>query len=180
MAMVSMTREPPLCQRSPSAHEMMQEEPIPVWPFEQRSSRGYWFCAALQDRATSGAEGSRTLPVACVGGCPAPVPPTPFDNASGTIVSGSPAVAGAPSLTPAHNGELQVYFYGSQNFSAPVVTEPAAITSLANARSSKEGFTLAIGQLAAPFMGNASPTYNATSSGSGPVILSAQAVLLIP
>ncbi len=105
---------------------------------------------------------------------------TPIDSESGTIVPGNPAVVAAPSLTPAHNGELQVYFYGSQNFSAPNITEPAAITSVANDRSSKEGFTIAFGQLAAPFMGNASPTYNATSSGSGPVVLSAQAVLLIP
>ena len=86
----------------------------------------------------------------------------------------------APSLTPAHNSEMQVYFYGSQNFSAPTITESAALTSLANDKSSKEGFTIAFGQLAAPFMGNASPTYNASSSGSGPVVLSAQAVLLKP
>jgi hypothetical protein len=105
---------------------------------------------------------------------------TPIDSQSGTILSGNPAVAAAPSLTPAHNGEMQVYFYGSQNFSAPNITESPAITSLANDRSSKEGFSIAFGQLAAPFMGNGSPTYNATSSGSGPVLLSAQAILLIP
>ena len=105
---------------------------------------------------------------------------TPIDTSSGATGAGNPASLAAPSLTPAHNGEMQVYFYGSQNFSAPTITEAAALTSLANDKSTKEGFTIAFGQLAAPFMGNVSPTYNATSSGSGPVVLSAQAVLLKP
>jgi hypothetical protein len=103
-----------------------------------------------------------------------------IDASSGATASGNPAIAAAPSQTPAHNGDLQVYFYGSQNFSAPTIFEPAAITSRANDRSSKEGFTIAVGDLAAPFMGNPSPTYNATAAGSGPVVMTAQAVLLIP
>jgi hypothetical protein len=81
---------------------------------------------------------------------------------------------------PVHNGDLQVYFYGAQNVNAPLITEPVAITSRVNGRSSKEGFTLAFGDLAAPFIGNPSPTYYATAAGSGNVVMSAQAVLLIP
>ena len=104
---------------------------------------------------------------------------SPLDQASGTTASGNPAAAAAPSLMPNHNGELQVYFYGSQNAAAPVITEPSAITSRTNDRSSKEGFALSFGDLAAPFQGVASPTYNASSSGSGGVVLTAQAVLLI-
>jgi hypothetical protein len=105
---------------------------------------------------------------------------SPIDQSSGSTGSGSPALAAAPSLTPAHNGELQVYFYGAQNFSAPTIAEASAIHQLTNDRSSKEGFTLAFGELAAPFQGDASPTFNASASGSGPVVLTAQAVLLIP
>lgn len=104
---------------------------------------------------------------------------SPIDNSAGSAIGGNPAVDAAPSLTPLHNNELQVYFYGSQNFSAPTIVEPSAIHQRANDRSSKEGFTLAFGDLAAPFMSNPSPTYNATSTGSGSVVLTAQAVLLI-
>ncbi len=50
---------------------------------------------------------------------------SPVDQSSGATASGNPAVTAAPSLTPSHSGELQVYFYGSQNFVAPVITEPA-------------------------------------------------------
>ena len=57
---------------------------------------------------------------------------SPIDSASGTVVPGNPAIAAAPSLTPSQNGEMQVYFYGSQNFSAPNITESASIISLAN------------------------------------------------
>ncbi len=103
----------------------------------------------------------------------------PFDKSSGATASGNPALAAAPSLMPSHNGELQVYFYASQNFAAPVISEPGAITSRANDRSSREGFALAFGDLAAPAQGVASPAYTASSSGSGGVVLTAQAVLLI-
>ena len=106
---------------------------------------------------------------------------SPFlDGNSGATISGNPAVVAAPSLTPSHSGEMQVYFYGAQNLKAPNLTQSSAIVTLETFPSSKEGFTLAFGQLAAPFQGNASPTYNATATGSGPVVLSAQAVLLVP
>jgi len=103
-----------------------------------------------------------------------------IDASSGATATGSPALAAAPPLMPVHNGDLQVYFYGAQNVNAPFITEPVAITSRVNDRSSKEGFTLAFGDLAAPFIGNPSPTYYATAAGSGNVVMSAQAVLLIP
>jgi hypothetical protein len=105
---------------------------------------------------------------------------TPIDQTSGTTAVGNPAISGAPSLTPTNAGELQVYFYGGQNLRAPVISQPSAIVSLANDPSSKEGFTLAFGQLAAPFQSTPSPVYNATASGSGPVVMTSQAVLLNP
>jgi hypothetical protein len=105
---------------------------------------------------------------------------SPVDQSSGAAAAGaSPLSAAAPSLTPSNNNELQVYFYCSQNFLAPVISEPGAITSLANIASSKEGFTLAFGQLAAPPEGMASPTYVAMSTFSRATpVLTAQAVLL--
>jgi MSHA biogenesis protein MshQ len=103
----------------------------------------------------------------------------PFLTSSGITGTGNPAIAAAPGLTPANNNELQIYFYGAQNVNAPIITQPAAITSRANSRSGKEGFTLAIGDKPAPFMGNPSPTYNASATGSGSVVISAQALLLI-
>ncbi len=106
--------------------------------------------------------------------------PMPIDQSSGATASGNPALAAAPSLTPTYSGELQVYFYGSQNFAAPVVTEPSAITARANEMSTHEGFTLAFGDLVAPNQGMASPTYVASSTGGGAPVLTAQAVLLIP
>jgi hypothetical protein len=104
----------------------------------------------------------------------------PIDQVSGATAAGpSPVSAAAPSLTPNGNNELQVYFYGSQNFNSPLVIEPAAITSRANIESSKEGFTLAFGDLAAPSQGIPSPTYTAMSSFPRAMpVLSAQAVLL--
>lgn len=103
-----------------------------------------------------------------------------IDKSGGATAAGpSPISVAAPSLTPANNNELQVYFYGSQNFNSPTITEPAAITQLSNIESSKEGFTLAYGQLAAPPAGTASATYSATSTFplAKPVI-TGQAVLL--
>jgi len=104
----------------------------------------------------------------------------PIDQSSGATAAGpSPVSAAAPSLTPSNNNELQVYFYGSQNFNSPFVTEPAAITSRANIESSREGFTLAFGDLAAPSQGTPSPTYTAMSSFPRAMpVLTAQAVLL--
>ena len=108
---------------------------------------------------------------------------TPIDNSSGANgAGGNPVSASAPSLTPASNSELQVYFYGSQSFTAPTITEPGAITERANDMSFNEGFTLAVGDLAAPPAMTPSPTYvaMATSGISGNPVLTAQAVLLIP
>jgi Galactose oxidase, central domain len=106
----------------------------------------------------------------------------PIDQSSGATAAGtSPVSDAAPPLTPTTNSELQVYFYGSQGSSAPAITEPAAVTQRSNTMSSKEGFTLAFGDLAAPPGGIASPIYvaNANLSGSMPV-MTAQAVLLLP
>lgn len=101
-----------------------------------------------------------------------------IDQASGAAkVGASPISVAAPSLTPSKDGELQIYFYGSQNSVAPIITEPAAITQRLNIRSAKEGFTLAFGDLAAPPAGIASATYSASASGSNSVI-TAQAILL--
>ena len=103
----------------------------------------------------------------------------PIDRSSGTVAEGaSPLSASAPSLTPGSNSELQVYFYGSQDMSAPAITVPGAITQRTNLSSSLEGFSLAFGDRGAPAAGNASSTYPATESGGG--VLSAQAILLIP
>jgi hypothetical protein len=108
---------------------------------------------------------------------------SPIDQSSGATTAGaSPISAAAPSLTPANNNELQVYFYGSQSSSAPTVVEPNAITQLSNARSKNESFTLALGDLAAPSSGTASPTYTAIASTnlSGGSVMTAQAILLKP
>jgi hypothetical protein len=107
---------------------------------------------------------------------------SPIDQDSGSIAVGtSPVSDAAPSMTPASDNELQVYFYGSQNASAPTITEPAAITQRANIRSLKEGFALAFGDIAAPFAGNPSPTYIAKSTFSSAMpVMTGQAVLLLP
>ncbi len=107
---------------------------------------------------------------------------SPIDQSSGATAAGpSPLSDAAPSLSPAGSNELQVYFYGSQNFVAPTIIEPSGIAQRANDRSGNEGFTLAFGDLAAPSQGTASPTSvaMATSSRSQPV-MTAQAVLLKP
>jgi outer membrane protein assembly factor BamB len=105
----------------------------------------------------------------------------PLDSASGATAAGnSPLSGAAPSLTPANNNELQVYFYDSQSSTGPAITLPGAITRRLNATSSKEGFSLAFGDLAAPAAGSASSTYTATATLTGGVpVLTAQAVLLI-
>ena len=106
----------------------------------------------------------------------------PIDQSSGAtaagIVSSSDA---APSLTPAGNNELQIYFYGAQSRLAPTVAMPGAIAAHFNTNSSKEGFTVAFGDLVAPPAGTASPlrTANATVSGST-LVMTAQAILLRP
>jgi hypothetical protein len=104
---------------------------------------------------------------------------SPIDAASGAATGSSSASVAAPSLTPRGSSELQIFFYASQSSSAPILTPSNALTQRFNARSSKEGFTLAYADLAAPPLGVASPTYSATANISGAVI-TAQAVLLIP
>ncbi len=106
---------------------------------------------------------------------------TPLDQASGATAAGaSPVTDSAPSLIPANNDELQIYFYASQSGSGPAIGLPAAITGRLNTISSKEGFSLAFGDLAAPPGGTASPTYAATATiAGGAAVMTAQAVLLI-
>jgi hypothetical protein len=107
---------------------------------------------------------------------------SPIDNSSGLGKAGSsPLSDSAPSLTPANNNELQVYFYGAQASAGPAITLPGAIAQRFDAISSKEGFSLGLGDLAAPSQGTASPTYAAiaTLAGNAPA-MTAQAILLIP
>jgi len=106
----------------------------------------------------------------------------PIDNASGATAGGfSPLPDAAPSLTPANNNELQVYFYGAQSAVGPSITLPALITERMDAVSSKEGYGLGFGDLAAPPSGTPSLTYTAVGTqDSGTLVMSAQAVLLIP
>ncbi len=106
---------------------------------------------------------------------------SPIDDASGTTASGtSPVSASAPSLTPSNNNELQVYFYGAQSHAGPTIALSGALNPRFNAISSKEGFSLAIADLAAPSAHTASATYATTASISGSVVMTAQAVLLKP
>ncbi len=103
----------------------------------------------------------------------------PMDTDSGVAIAGnSPVSVAAPSLAPSYDGEVQVYFYGSQGSRGPLITLPTAITQRSNFTSSREGFALAFGDLAAPSAGSFSPTYQARESGGG--VVTAQAVLLIP
>ena len=109
---------------------------------------------------------------------------SPIDQSSGATGSvTNPVSLAAPSLTPATNNELQVYLYGAQDFVAPTITEPQAITQRLNIRSAQEGFTLAFGDLAAPSEGTASPTYLAMATGNvggGSPVMTAEAILLVP
>ena len=106
---------------------------------------------------------------------------SPIDKSSGDATAGtSPISVAAPPLTPAHNNELQVYFYGAQSNVGPSITLPTDITERTNDTSSKEGFALAFGDLAA-FGGIPSPIQTATATqDSSTLALTAQAVLLIP
>jgi hypothetical protein len=106
---------------------------------------------------------------------------SPIDNASGATVTGNnPLSDAAPSLTPSTNGEMQVYFYGAQSSHGPTIILSGALTQRLDTVSSKEGFTLAIADLAAPSAGTPSSTYTVTSSMVTTSALSAQAVLLMP
>ncbi len=108
---------------------------------------------------------------------------SPTDKSSGAAATGTtPISASAPSLTPARNNELQVYFYAAQSFVAPALSLPLAITQRFNTKSSKEGFVLGFGDLVAPASGTPSSTYTATASMSAGAkeVMTAQAVLLMP
>jgi len=63
---------------------------------------------------------------------------------------------------------------------APTIALSGALTQRFNSISSKEGFSLAFADLAAPSAQSASPTYVATANISGTAIITAQSVLLIP
>ena len=105
---------------------------------------------------------------------------SPIDKSSGATGAGSNLIsATAPSQSPAVSNELQVYFYGSQSGNAPNITLSNGPNQRFNSRSAKEGFTLAIGDIAAPAAGVASATYpaSATISGSS-LVMTAQAILL--
>ncbi len=106
---------------------------------------------------------------------------SPIDQSSGAAEAGtSPIPDAAPSLTPTHNDELELFFFGAQSDVGPSITLPAAITGRTNDTSSKEGFALAFGDLAA-FGGIPSPTQTAVATqDSSIVVMTAQAVLLIP
>ncbi len=107
--------------------------------------------------------------------------PAPIDGASGTTAAGALQItASAPSLTPNHNNELQVYFYGSQSSVGPTITPSSSVNQRFDSTSSKEGFALAFADLAAPFANNPSITYPAVASISGTAVVTAQAVLLMP
>ncbi len=104
----------------------------------------------------------------------------PFENSSGATATGGAVISlAAPSLTPSKNKELQVYFYGAQAPTAPSLTLSSSINQRFKVASSKEGFSLAFADLAAPFAGFASPTYAATATTAGNGVMSAQAVLLV-
>jgi hypothetical protein len=102
---------------------------------------------------------------------------TPIDKTSGATAAGTSFSLAAPSLTPAQNNEQQIYFYGAQSGSAPTISVANGLNLRFDQRSSKEGFTLAFADVAAPSAGNPSPTYAATS---GNAAMTAQAILLLP
>ena len=104
---------------------------------------------------------------------------TPIENSSGATASGASPISGsAPSLTPTNSNDLQVYFYSGQSTIAPTLTPSTSLATRLDLGSSKEGFTLAFADLAAPFAGVTSATYPASGSTSGNLALTAQAILL--
>jgi len=109
---------------------------------------------------------------------------SPLDMSSGAFSAGTgPIAMTAPALVPTNDMELQIYFYGAQSFIAPVIGQPSQIIQRTTDRSSIEGFTLGIGELAAPSHGNLSLTYTGSANTSipgGSLVGTSQAVLLIP
>jgi hypothetical protein len=103
----------------------------------------------------------------------------PVENSTGTGIAGAASVViAAASMTPTNNGDLQVYFYDGQANVAPTITPSNALHSRLNIGSTKEGFTLAVSDIAAPFAGIAAPTFSATATSSGSLAVTAQAILL--
>ncbi len=104
-----------------------------------------------------------------------------LDGTSGAVASGlTVTTVSAPSLTPTVDGELQVFFYGAQSNVAPTLTPSGVLNPRFNTKSSKEGFTLAFADLAAPFANNPSATYPATATDTVASVMTGQALLLIP
>jgi hypothetical protein len=105
-----------------------------------------------------------------------------IDQSSGATAAGIASISdAAPSLTPAGNNELQIYFYDAQSRFAPRVVMPGTIAPRSNTNSAKEGFTVAFGDAVAPPAGTASPLRPANANVSGStLVMTAQAILLIP
>jgi hypothetical protein len=72
-----------------------------------------------------------------------------------------------------------VFFYGSQAHTGPLISPSSGLNRRFNASSAKEGFAIAIADLAAPaaHVGSASYPVSASVSG-GSIAITAQAVLL--
>ena len=106
---------------------------------------------------------------------------SPIDSSSGATAAGvSPVSDSAPSLSPSSNNELQLYFYASQSHAGPTIALAGALTQRFDSISSKEGFTLAFADLAAPSAHTASAVYPAVANVSGSLAMTAQAILLVP
>ncbi len=75
--------------------------------------------------------------------------PSPIDTATGDTANGqSPLSADAPWSNAQYSDEQRLFFFASQAVSAPAISLPTAITPRLRARSSKEGFALAFGDIA--------------------------------
>ncbi len=104
---------------------------------------------------------------------------TSLDGFSGTTKGGaSPVSAAIPSMTPNNSNELLVCFFSAQSYAAPTLTLSSSLNGRLVVDSSKEGFSLGFGDIAAPSAHNAAPAYTATGSISGSLAMTAQAVLL--
>jgi hypothetical protein len=141
----------------------------------------YYRIAGASEPASYGWNISSNFAVGVMGAWKGTALAVPIENTSAATAGGaSPVSAFAPSLTPNNNNDLQVFFYGSQSTAAPALTLSSLINQHFNITSSQEGFALAFADFAAPFAGNISPVYPASSaSTAGNAVLTAQAMLLI-
>jgi hypothetical protein len=103
---------------------------------------------------------------------------TPIDVTGGQ--SGTSSSPSSPSVTPRQNGDILVALYMGQAASAPTCTLSGSLTSRYNNASTKEGFTLACGDVAAPAAATSSSAYAAGWSGAGIVSESATTILIPP